>query len=120
VDSAHPSPAEQPPPTAYIDQAADNYYVEMTACASDSTGAPVTNNKLMLMLSDSSGNSLAGARVTTGMNGCFTGDVDASGGAASVIPAAVSLTDSSGAVTALAVGPGSPAYRPPAAAIPSI
>jgi hypothetical protein len=110
-------PAAPPPPTAYIDPATGNYYVELTVCVSDSSGAPVSNDKLTLTLSDAGGNTLASAQVVTGTNGCITGDVAATGAAASVPPATVSLTDSSGAVTTLAVVPGSPVYRSPSGII---
>jgi hypothetical protein len=116
--SAAPASAP-PPPTAYIDPATGNYYVEMTVCVTDSANRPVPNDQLALTLSGADGGILGVTTVTTGTNGCFVGDVAATGGAAQVPPATVSITDPSGGVTALAVGAGSPAYRPPAAAITS-
>jgi Periplasmic copper-binding protein (NosD)/IPT/TIG domain len=116
--AATATPAVQtPPPTAYIDPATGNYYVELTVCVSDSSGAPVPNDKLTLTLADAGGNTLASTQASTGTNGCFVGDVAATGAAASVPPASVSLTDSSGAVTTLAVVPGSPSYRSPAGVV---
>jgi Periplasmic copper-binding protein (NosD) len=106
--------ATPPPPTAYIDPQTGNYYVELTVCVSDSSGAPVPSDSLTLTLSNAGGDKLGSTQVTTGANGCFTGDVAAGGASASVIPASVSLTDSSGAVSTLAVVPGSPVYRSPA------
>jgi hypothetical protein len=109
--------AAPPPPTAYIDPATGNYYVQLTVCVSDSSGAPVPNDSLTLTLSNAAGDKLGSTQVTTGANGCFTGAVAANGASASVIPASVSLTDSSGAVTTLAVVPGSPVYRSPAGVV---
>jgi Periplasmic copper-binding protein (NosD)/IPT/TIG domain len=109
--------AQTPPPTAYIDPSTGNYYVELTVCVSDSSGAPVPNDNLTLTLVDAGGNTLASTQASTGTNGCFMGDIAATGAAAAVPPASVSLTDSSGAVTTLAVAPGSPIYRPPSGVV---
>ena len=102
-----------PPPTAYIDPSSGNYYVELTLCVTDNSNRPVPNDALTIAVSDANSNPLGSANVTTNNNGCFIGDVGASGGGRGGQPANISITDPSGAVTNLTVGAGSPLYRSP-------
>jgi hypothetical protein len=112
--AATPTPSgAPPPPIAYINPATGTYYTELTICVTGSDNQPVANDQLTVALSDKQGGALGTVLVSTAANGCFTGDVSASGGAAQVPVATVTLTDSSGAVTPLAVQTGSPLYRQP-------
>jgi parallel beta-helix repeat protein len=105
--------AVPPPPTAYIDPSSGNYYVELTLCVTDNSNRPVPNDQLTVAVSDANSIPLGSANVSTNNNGCFIGDVAASGGGRNIQPANVSITDPSGAVTNLTVGAGSPLYRSP-------
>jgi len=111
--------AAPPAPAAYINPATGNYYAELTVCVTGTNNQPVANDQLALTLSDQHGGELGVVLVTTAANGCFSGDVSATGGAAQVPIGSVSLTDASGAVTNLPVQTGSSTYRPPSGPVSS-
>jgi len=117
---ARPAPGSAsapPPPTAYIDPASGNYYVELTLCVTNASNAAVASDQLSISVYDSGGNTLGLANVITASTGCFAGDIAAARGSSGSQPASLAITDSSGAVTNLPVGSGSPLYRTPASAV---
>lgn len=115
--AAGPAPVTPPPPMAFIDPTTGSYYVELTLCVTNASNQPVSNDALTITTADSTGVSLGSADVSTGSNGCFSGEVAAAGNGSGSQPASVSITDPSGAVTNLPVTAGSPLYRPPTGSV---
>jgi parallel beta-helix repeat protein len=93
--SATGTPTTGNQPVAYFDSTTSSYYVAMSFCISDAQGNPVPNDQTTLSFTDSNGNQLGQANVTTDSSGCFSGNVNASPPLTSV-PAQVTLTSSNG------------------------
>lgn len=100
-------------PVAYLDPGTGNYYVELTVCVTDVGGQVVTGDLLTLAFFDGAGGTLGVGHASADAGGCFSGDVQPSGTGAAVPPAMVTVSDSSGASTSLAVSLGAPLVRPP-------
>jgi hypothetical protein len=117
VATPTPPVGAPPPPTAYIDPATGHYYTQITVCVTGANNQSVSNDRLVMTLQDANGGTLGVVQATTDANGCFSGNVAATGGAAEVAPHTVSIADPSGAVTNLNIQTGSPLYRSPSGSV---
>jgi parallel beta-helix repeat protein len=120
-----PAPSPAPPsgagastPIAYLDPGTGEYYVDLTLCVTNAAGQPVPSDALTVAFFDGAGAAQGSTQATTDTSGCFSGDVQANGPGANVLPATVAISDASGGTSSLSVLLGTPLVRPPRNPLP--
>jgi len=100
------------PSTAYLDPPTGSFYVVLAFCAYESNNQPAANESETVDFIAADGTDLGTTSVSTGSEGCFSGNVQPDGSGKMTMPVKLVTSDSNGASYTYSVMPGTPSVRP--------